>query len=527
MGAEDRRVVAGARLVQRRDEGADPRGHHEQVPRRLTALRVAVGMRCPLRCEYRLAWPGLDDLVADPELERALEHVPRLVIAMVDMQRCDPLPLGVSGIPPFDDHKVAVRAAELLSGVHATETITPMVGPDANAVVTRLRELDTRSGGQRVAWSAVWRQERSLLDALARELVPDVRISSDAFANRWYVLDGESADSVLLGSHTDCVPGGGWLDGVLGIHAGLEVLRVVADDGGPRHRTVALVDWADEEGVRFGRSLLGSSAACGSLSRTELERLSDADGRSAAEVVSEFGFDAERLGARVPELGGVACALELHIEQGPILEASGRRVAAVAGCLGVTRARYVLRGRSGHAGATPMTLRADPVRAAAEAIAAISGRVDSANGLATVGQLAASPGIPTAIAAECAFTLDLRHEDASRLEELSTAARAEIEAAATRHRCELSGIGLWSIAPVNFDPALVEQAVRFTDGGAPLRSGPLHDSAALAGAGIPTVMVFAPSVGGVSHTREEDTPDDALVEAIERFAALAIHLIRN
>ncbi len=364
-------------------------------------------------------------------------------------------------------------------------------------------------------------------DALVRELVPDVRISSDAFANRWYVLDGESADSVLLGSHTDCVPDGGWLDGVLGIHAGLEVLSVVAGEGSPRRRTVALVDWADEEGVRFGRSLLGSSAACGSLSRTELERLSDADGRSATDVVSEFGFDADRLGVRAPELGDVACALELHIEQGPILETSGRDVAAVSGCLGVTRARYLLRGRSGHAGATPMALRADPVRAAAEAITAVSGLAQSAGGLATVGQLAASPGIPTAVAAECGFTLDLRHEDVSGLRQLSTSVRTEIDNAAKRHGCELADIGLWSIAPVNFDAALVEAAVRFSDGDAPLRSGPLHDSAALAGAGIPTVMLFAPSTSGISHTREEDTPEEALVVAIERFTALAGHLIRG
>jgi hydantoinase/carbamoylase family amidase len=402
-----------------------------------------------------------------------------------------------------------------------------MVDLDASAVVRRLRELDARSGGQRVAWSTTWREERARLDTLVRELVPGVRISSDTFANRWYVLDGESGDTMLIGSHTDCVPGGGWLDGVLGVHAGLEVMRVVACDGAPRRRTVALVDWADEEGVRFGRSLLGSSAACGSLSRTELDRLNDADGRSATEVVSEFGFDAERLGARVSALSGVACALELHIEQGPILETSGRRVAAVAGCLGVTRARYVVRGRPGHAGATPMALRADPVRAAAEAIAAVCGRVEADGGLATVGRLSASPGIPTAIAADCAFTLDLRHEDFSGLHELSAAARAEIDGAARRHGCELERVRLWSIAPVDFDPALVEQAVRFTDGGPSLRSGPLHDSAALAGAGIPTVMVFAPSAGGISHTREEDTPQDALLEAIERFAALAMHLIRR
>jgi hydantoinase/carbamoylase family amidase len=399
------------------------------------------------------------------------------------------------------------------------------IRPDAHAVLRRLRALDDRSGGRRVAWTDEWHAERERFDALAREVAPEIRISADAFANRWYVLEGESPDTVLIGSHTDCVPDGGWLDGVLGVHAGLAVVGAVAASGtAPRH-TVALVDWADEEGVRFGRSLLGSSAACGALSRAELDRLTDADGRPAAEVVAPYEFDAERLGQRVAELDRVTAALELHIEQGPILEGAGRDVAAVAGCLGVTRGRYAVRGRSGHAGATPMDLRADPVRAACEAVAAVAAEAERGGGLATVGHLVASPGIPTAIAAQCTFTLDLRHHDADHLAALSAAAGREIRGCATRHGCAVGHAGLWSIAPVDFDPALVEKAVRLSDGGPAVRSGPLHDSAALAGAGIPTAMMFAPSTGGVSHTRSEDTPEPALVEAIERFGALASGLI--
>ncbi len=396
---------------------------------------------------------------------------------------------------------------------------------DAGAVVRRLRELDGRSGGRRVAWTDVWRAERERFDALARRVVPAVRISSDAFANRWYVLEGESVDTLLLGSHTDCVPGGGWLDGVLGVHAGLAVLAAMAATDTPRRRTVALVDWADEEGVRFGRSLLGSSAACGALPRSELDHLADADGTPAADVVAPYGFDAERLGARVPELSRVTAALELHIEQGPILETTGRAVAAVAGCLGVTRGRYVVHGRSGHAGATPMDLRSDPVRAAAEAVTALSARVQGEGGLATVGHLTASPGLATAVAADCTFTLDLRHHDLARLDALSAAADADIGEAAAVHGCAVDRSGLWSIAPVDFDAALVERAVRVTDGRPAVRSGPLHDSAALAAAGIPTAMVFAPSTGGISHTRSEDTPEEALAEAIERFGDLATELI--
>ncbi len=389
----------------------------------------------------------------------------------------------------------------------------------------RLRDLDDRSGGRRVAWTEPWHAEREVLDALARQLAPEIRISADAFANRWYVLKGESPDTVLLGSHTDCVPDGGWLDGVLGVHAGLAVLAAIAAGGRAPRRTVALVDWADEEGVRFGRSLLGSSAACGTLLRDELDRLSDVDGRPAAEVVAPYGFDGDRLGARVPQLDRVTAAIELHIEQGPVLDAAGRPVAAVSGCLGVTRGRFVFRGRSGHAGATPMDLRADPVRAVSEAVAAASLVVERGGGLATVGELAAHPGIATAIAADCSFTLDLRHHDAAALAELSAAAEAEIRASAARRGCEVEHAGLWSIAPVDFDAALVDRAVRLTDGGAAIRSGPLHDSAALAGAGVPTVMMFTQSTAGISHGRAEDTPEPALARAVERFGALAGELI--
>ena len=122
-------------------------------------------------------------------------------------------------------------------------------------------------------------------------LDPGSFVETDAFANTWYVLPGQDAETVLVGSHSDCVPGGGWLDGILGVHAGLGVLAAVAAGPRPR-RTLAVVDWADEEGTRFGRSLLGSSAATGALTASELRALADTDGSPAAEVVSRFGFDA-------------------------------------------------------------------------------------------------------------------------------------------------------------------------------------------------------------------------------------------
>src|ERR1700733_19464 len=156
---------------------------------------------------------------------------------------------------------------------------------DAEAVVARLRETDARSGGTREAWRDPWVAERGRLDELARSSSDSITVETDAFANTWYVLPGDVAETVLVGSHSDCVPGGGWLDGILGIHAGLGILAAIAAGPRPR-RTLAVVDWADEEGTRFGRSLLGSSAATGALTASELGRLTDADGSSAPDVVS-------------------------------------------------------------------------------------------------------------------------------------------------------------------------------------------------------------------------------------------------
>src|SRR3984885_9624620 len=166
---------------------------------------------------------------------------------------------------------------------------------DAERVIAQLRATDARSGGAREAWGAAWITERGHLDGLARSISNSIVVETDAFANTWYVLPGEDAETVLIGSHSGCVPGGGWLDGILGVHAGLGVLAAIAAGPRPR-RTLAVVDWADEEGTRFGRSLLGSSAATGALTASELGRLTDADGSSAPDVVSRFGFDPEALG---------------------------------------------------------------------------------------------------------------------------------------------------------------------------------------------------------------------------------------
>jgi hydantoinase/carbamoylase family amidase len=383
---------------------------------------------------------------------------------------------------------------------------------DVGAVIAQLRATDERSGGRREAWREPWVAERRWLDELARAASPDVLIERDAFANTWYVLPGDSDETVLVHSHSDCVPGGGWLDGILGVHAGLGVLAALAG-ASRRQRTVAVVDWADEEGTRFGRSLLGSSAAVGSLSAEELDRLTAQDGAPARDLVSEYGFDVSALGTPSPRLAHVVAATELHIEQGPRLAREDRSVAAVTGCLGVRRRRITFTGTAGHAGALPMADRHDPVRAAATFIAAICRHAEESGGLATVGRLQADPMIATAVAARCELTLDLRHGELGPLDALAEVARALAELS----HCPATVVDLYRLDPVSFDADLVRLAAAAAGGGEPLISGPLHDSAALAQSGIPAVMLFVPSIDGVSHARAEDTPETDLAAG---FASL-------
>jgi N-carbamoyl-L-amino-acid hydrolase len=387
-----------------------------------------------------------------------------------------------------------------------------------------LRELDERSGGRRVAWTDTWAQERRRwADAVAA--LPGVSVDQDAAGNLWARLPGREPGTVVAGSHLDCVPGGGWLDGCLGVLGATAALRELAERPDPPRHSVAVVDWADEEGARFGHSLLGSSAACGLLDVAHARTLRDADGVALPDALAEHGVDLDRVDAATSWLDDARAYVELHIEQGPVLEAEGRAAAGVSGCLGVRRHRIVLHGREAHAGASPMDDRRDPVLAAAAIALLARDAAVELGGLATVGALRALPGTPTAIAASCDLTLDLRHRELDGLVALERRVLDGADDAARRERVELDAELIWSIDPVAFDGGLVERARAATGGGAPLVSGPLHDAAACARAGVPTAMLFIRSRGGVSHSREEDSDEadviagvDALVQVVGTLA---------
>ena len=384
----------------------------------------------------------------------------------------------------------------------------------------------TPEGAQRLAWGPVWREARRWFAGRAREIGVEGR--TDSAGNIWYTLPGASTKTVIIGGHLDSVPNGGWLDGTLGVMAGLGALRMFKDRHPPM--TISVVDWADEEGARFGRSLLGSSAASGSLRVDDVRGLIDKQGTTLPDALRENGIDLDRMPDAQAELKKIDARgyLELHIEQGPVLESLNKPTGVVLGTFGVERHMVRFVGQAAHSGATPIPMRRDAFLAAAETALAcreIATRhsTPSAGVVCTVGMVTTEPGIVTAVPGVCEISLDQRALDADVLARMLADAQAASQAAALANNVTVEWRTLWRIEPRPFDPqllALCEEAVREVTGDAPhLPSGPLHDAAEMV-PHMPVVMMFAYSARGLSHCKEEDTPEPHLLKTIDAFLRL-------
>jgi N-carbamoyl-L-amino-acid hydrolase len=394
------------------------------------------------------------------------------------------------------------------------------------ANLQRLRaETGDENGAQRVAWTETWARGRALLAAALAGL--PIEVERDEAGNDWYTLRGASDRAVLLGSHIDSVPNGGWLDGCLGCFAGAEVLRRLAGEGTPPI-TVRLVDWADEEGARFGRSLLGSSAACGSMrDQGALRLLTDRDGIPLPEALAAHGVDLDRMTEARKQLASAAAYLELHIEQGPVLESLALPLGPVLGTFGVERHRITWTGQAAHSGSTPMAQRRDALAGASKLALAIRDIAAQVGGgaVCTSGSVVCKPGIVTSVVETAEQLLDQRHLDAGQLAELLRLAQDASRRFAEEERIDVAWERVWGIEPIPFDETLVgfcDDAVREVAGTSHrLPSGPLHDAAEVARSGIPTVMLFVQSLRGLSHTKVEDTKVEHLelsVRALDRLA---------
>jgi len=398
--------------------------------------------------------------------------------------------------------------------------------------IDELKELRALTGdadgAQRVAFTDTWVRARSWMREKLAALPVEVEI--DEAGNQWATLPGASQRELLIGGHIDSVPNGGWLDGCLNVLAGLEVLRRIAGQGTPPV-TVRLVDWADEEGARFGRSLFGSSAAAGNMDPEALAELKDRDGISLPDALKRVGIDLRAATQATQQLANAAAYLELHIEQGPVLESMDLPLGVVLGTFGVERHRITWRGQAAHSGSTPMDKRRDALAGAAKLALDIRDIARRAgNGaVCTCGGVVCKPGIVTSVVETAEQLLDQRHLDAATLANMLQEAKDASERFAKEEKIEVSWDRLWNIEPILFHPDLIElcdQAIRETCGTVHrLPSGPLHDAAEISRAGVPTVMMFVQSLRGISHNKIEDTKEEHLalcVEALDRLASKTI-----
>lgn len=409
----------------------------------------------------------------------------------------------------------------------------PTLAESAARVIADLKELaaltSDENGAQRVAWGPVFRKTRAwFADKVRSELGLSVEL--DSAGNQWVTVPGAREDAVLVAGHLDSVPNGGWLDGCLGTLTALEALRRYAKRA-DKPVTLKLVDWADEEGARFGRSLVGSSAAGGSLNIEDIRNLKDRSGITQADAMKECGVDIDRMLDAHEELKRIRARayIEVHIEQGPVLESMNKPTGVVLGTFGVERHMLKFTGQAAHSGSTPIPMRRDAFLAAAQFALAVreiglKHSKPGANVVCTCGIVKVEPCIVTAVPGVCEISLDQRALDAEVLAKMLQEAKAAAEKAAKDNSVSLEWKKLWTIEPRLFDPkliALAEEAVREITGDAPkLPSGPLHDSAEMV-PHMPVVMLFAYSSRGLSHCKEEDTPLEHLDKTI-RAALLLV-----
>jgi N-carbamoyl-L-amino-acid hydrolase len=266
----------------------------------------------------------------------------------------------------------------------------------------------------------------------------------------------------------------------------------------------------------------------------ELAELKDRNGISLREATAAYGIDLLKAREAGQQLRHAAAYLELHIEQGPVLEDLDLPLGVVIGTYGVERYSITFTGQAAHAGSTPMPKRRDAFAAAAKLGLEIRDIATRNGGVCTVGSCITKPGIVTAVVGECTITLDQRHMDAAGLAQMLSEAQAASRRFAAEEKCEVAWNRIWQIVPIPFNPELIElcdQAIRETAGQVHrLPSGPLHDAAEICRAGVPTIMMFVQSLRGISHNKIEDTREEHIelsVIAFDRLASKAIEWIQR
>jgi N-carbamoyl-L-amino-acid hydrolase len=332
-------------------------------------------------------------------------------------------------------------------------------------------------------------------------------VSVDSCGNMFALRKGRNNDllPIAMGSHLDTQPTGGKFDGVLGVLGALEAMRTLKEVGYETNAPIMIVNWTNEEGSRFAPAMLASGVYAGVFTQDYAYAREDREGR-------KFGDELGRIGYRGAEPVGsqkFQAMFELHIEQGPILEAESRMIGVVTGVQGMRWYEVTVKGQEAHTGATPMPLRRNALLGASRMIEAIhQAGMRHLPGVASVGLIENRPNSRNVVPGEVFFTIDLRHPDETVLDAMERECRAALPEIASAEKLELDEKRIWKSEAVKFDPRLIE-CVRFgaEKSGFSTRdmaSGAGHDAAYIARV-APTTMIFVPCLGGLSHNEEEST----------------------
>ncbi|MCW5707861.1 Zn-dependent hydrolase [Shinella sp.] len=380
------------------------------------------------------------------------------------------------------------------------------------------------------------RQALSVEDRAARRLLAERALArgftvfQDEAANLFLRRDGRDATlpPLLIGSHLDSQPTGGRFDGALGTLSAFEVLEALADAGVETDRAIEVVAFTNEEGSRFSPGCMGSMAFAGAGNLSDWRRARATDG---ALLADELAATLQALPeARMRPIGhAVSAFVELHIEQGPVLEREDVPIGVVTAVQGTKWLEIAFSGEAAHAGTTPLEFRKDPMGAAAAAIARIQGDIMPADPAArlTVGRIAAEPGSINVIPSRVSFTVDIRHPDAVALAAMERRVREECEAAGARWDCGTVIELRVDMAPGRFDPqvtAAIEETCRaLAIRCRPMVSGAFHD-ALFVGRVAPAAMIFVPCRNGISHNEAEFVSDAHIIAGARTLLGVALRL---
>jgi N-carbamoyl-L-amino-acid hydrolase len=379
--------------------------------------------------------------------------------------------------------------------------------------LTALRQFggDTQTKGvRRPAFTDADLEARDWLGQRFEAAGLEVRM--DPVGNLFGLAPGDG-QSLLMGSHSDTQPEGGWLDGAYGVVAALEVARTAREQGGP---PVSVVSFQDEEG-RFG-ALTGSAVWSGKLPLSDADTLVATDGTGFADARARV---ADRAGGFV-EHGRFRAFLETHIEQGPVLDTAGEAVGVVTGIVGLRQFTVTVTGQQNHAGTTPMAQRSDAFTASARIASMLPDRfanIVTPQSVWTIGHIRLHPDAPSVVPGRAVFTLQWRDIDADRLDRMEAAIRALLEDVAATSGCAIEAVRIrQDLAPVPMDAGLQRVLADAAEAVAPGRwrsmpSGALHDASNLSRI-MPVAMLFVPSIGGISHDFAEDTNEDDLATGV-------------